>query len=214
LSIFIEFWRQKKPLPEMPSLPDVRLFSDWEEKNLKKVTKGLIEFLQLISIIAKLYRSSEYKEFFASKALPGKQQVEILTKLNPMIKYINPATHVQDASIDITKEFEVPDFLFFKHKEYIIKGRDQKGEFAVSRNYKDFVLIREILVDKFPRLTFPTFRTDAPGVVPSFTIFLKRINMIPKVYWSEEYQIFIRYTERDIQKKLKSCRNSVWNIIF
>ncbi len=64
---------------------------------------------------------AEYKQFFYTEAFPAKKQVEILTKLNPFIRLLNPARHVQDASIDITKEFEVPDFLFFKHKEYIIK---------------------------------------------------------------------------------------------
>jgi len=42
-----------------------------------------------------------------------------------------------------------------KHTAYIIEGSDSLGDFVVTRRYKEFLLIREILFSRYPGLYIP-----------------------------------------------------------
>ncbi len=82
----------------------------------------------------------------------------------------------------------------FSHRNFF-KGHDQNGMFEVHRRYSDFVLIREILVEKWPGVPFkelpPRFRTEG-DVEETFQKirsrglieFLQNVTLMPDVFHS------------------------------
>jgi len=101
---------------------------------------------------------------------------------------------------------------FTKHVVYTIKGTDRESGFEVVRRYKDFDRIRELLVKRWPGCYVPplppksvTSNMDTKFIEDrrrQLQTFCKKIGELPYLHYSEEYQIFIRSGNPDLEKAL------------
>jgi hypothetical protein len=192
-------------------IPDKALFLKLDDSQNEARKRGLENFLMAVACSQELFYSTDFQTFLATTAYPAKQQIEYLRKHNPFIMYNNPALQ-QNVDINIVKEYEKTDGIILKHKEYVIQGSDEKGQFMVSRRYKDFVKIREILVAKFPGVPFlhlPSVTSqNTPERTQGLITFLRSIPKMPFAYQSIEWQLFVRCADSDFKKKLKPFHKS------
>jgi len=99
-----------------------------------------------------------------------------------------------------------------KYVLYHIKGTDKEGAFDCWRRYSDFNKIRAILVARWPGCYIPPlpekkmvgnldkkFIEDREKFLHYFS---NKMCEIPYLYYSEEFQIFLRTTNSDIDKAL------------
>jgi len=127
---------------------------------------------------------------------PKLKQLDI-TKGNVVIEVCDP----------ITKEEK-----FAKHTLYKIKGSDQDGLFEVLRRYSDFDRIRSILVSRWPGVFIPPLppkktvnNMDAKFIEErrkALDQFCKNIAQKPSLQNSEEFQVFIKSKNTEVEKLL------------
>jgi len=120
----------------------------------------------------------------------------------------NPKTSQSDVTIQVCNP-QVRDEKFTKHVVYTIKGTDKEGQFEVVRRYKDFDKIRSLLVIRWPGCYIPPL---PPKSVTNMDVkfieerrrqlqtFCKKIGDLSYLHYSEEYQIFIRTGNPDLEK--------------
>lgn len=103
-----------------------------------------------------------------------------------------------------------------KHQIFNVKGEDKLGDFEIFRNYKDLLEIRKILVQRWPGCYVPPLpkkkivgNMDEENLkerVAFFEDFYKKISQISYLYYSKEFQLFLRGNKNnaDLEKVLKN----------
>ena len=102
-----------------------------------------------------------------------------------------------------------------KHQIFNIKGGDKFGDFEMFRNYKDFLEIRKILVQRWPGCYVPPLPKkkivgdmDKENLKERMTFledFYTKISQLKFLYYSKEFQLFLRGNKNnaDLEKSLK-----------
>jgi len=103
---------------------------------------------------------------------------------------------------------------FSDYMVYVIQGHDEKGSFEVARRYSDFVRLRDLMDLRWPGSYIPNppqktlLNCMEEGFIKKrredLICFLKEIAGFSFLYYSEEFQLFLRYSDHDFQEKLKS----------
>jgi len=114
---------------------------------------------------------------------------------------------------DVTLEVCNPQFReekFTKYVVYTVKGKDKEGDFEVVRRYKDFDKIRSVLVTRWPGCYIPplppksvTKSNDSKFIEErrkQLQSFCKKVGDLSFLHYSEEYQIFLRSGNPDLEK--------------
>jgi hypothetical protein len=124
----------------------------------------------------------------------------------------------KDVPHEITMKFDVimmKDGLS-KHQIYNVKGEDKFGSFEMFRNYNDFLLIRNILVQRWPGCYVPPLpkkkivgdnhEDNLKEKISFFEDFYKKVSQLKFLYYSKEFQLFLRgyKNNADLEKSLKS----------
>lgn len=88
------------------------------------------------------------------------------------------------------------------HTEYTLKGIDEQGEFSVTRRYKEFYSLRNLLTKNWPGFFIPAIppkvklgKNDEDVVQERcylFNRFMRHISEIPYLWDSEELKLFLR----------------------
>lgn len=109
------------------------------------------------------------------------------------------------------EEDSIKDYTLYK-----LKGFDSEGDIEVTRRYSDFVMIRKLLVAKWPGCCIPVlppksaFKNIEMEFLKQRRIgldqFLRKVAEMPYLHHSKEYQIFLRYTQNNLAEKLKAHR--------
>ncbi|KAM3139233.1 hypothetical protein pb186bvf_008643 [Paramecium bursaria] len=99
-----------------------------------------------------------------------------------------------------------------KYTTYSVRGMDRSGQFDVPRRYNDFHLVRSVLISKWPGCYIPPLPPKkALGNLDQEFIddrmkhledFVKKIAQTKYLWYSEEFQIFIKQNG-DIEKLLQ-----------
>lgn len=120
--------------------------------------------------------------------------------------------------IEITMKFDIimmKDGLS-KHQIFNVKGEDKFGSFEMFRNYNDFLEIRKVLVQRWPGCYVPPLpkkkivgdmnKENLRERTAFFEDFYKKISQIKFLYYSKEYQLFLRGNKNnaDLEKTLKT----------
>lgn len=97
---------------------------------------------------------------------------------------------------------------------YALRGSDKDGAYETFRRYSEFLTVRTILVNRWPGCYIPpippkktvgnkesTFIEDRRRFLDKFC---KQVADIPYLYYSEEFQIFLRSNNPDIEKALNT----------
>lgn len=124
----------------------------------------------------------------------------------------------KDSPHEITMRFEVimmKDGLS-KHQIFNVKGEDKFGAFEMFRNYNDFLLIRNILMQRWPGCYVPPLpkkkivgdheEQHQKEKIAFFEDFYKKVSQLNFLYYSKEFQMFLRgfKNNADLEKSLKT----------
>lgn len=119
------------------------------------------------------------------------------------VKVDNP--HMKDAGT-FSKNFTV----------YDVAGRDKNGSFNCKRRYNEFNELRRKLVDNWPGYFIPPIpeKKTTGNTNPEFVKlrqhmldhFMVRCARMNHIFYSDEMQMFIRYTGSDLSKSLAGVR--------
>eukprot|EP00331_Platyophrya_macrostoma_P027895 CAMPEP_0176452576 /NCGR_PEP_ID=MMETSP0127-20121128/28628_1 /TAXON_ID=938130 /ORGANISM="Platyophrya macrostoma, Strain WH" /LENGTH=432 /DNA_ID=CAMNT_0017841077 /DNA_START=19 /DNA_END=1313 /DNA_ORIENTATION=- len=103
-----------------------------------------------------------------------------------------------------------------KHVVYRIKGKDQEGAFEIFRRYSDFDTLRELLLVRWPGTVIPPIPSKkSVGNMEAWFVkdrmkfleaFLIRVSEMPHLYYSEEFQIFLKNPTQDLEKAFTSAK--------
>ena len=122
---------------------------------------------------------------------------------------------------EITMKFEVimmKDGLS-KHQIFNVKGEDKFGSFEMFRNYNDFLLLRNILMQRWPGCYVPPLpkkkimgdndQDNLKEKISFFEDFYKKVSQLKFLYYSKEFQMFLRGSKNnaDLEKSLKALTN-------
>lgn len=109
-------------------------------------------------------------------------------------KYPNPEIEVCDPQLRADT--------IGKHHNYKVKGRDHNGDFEVFRRFKQFDLLRKVLIARMCGLYIPPIpekkamnKTDLYFVEERMYFlnkFMKDCSGLPYIYESNEFQTFLR----------------------
>lgn len=103
-----------------------------------------------------------------------------------------------------------------KYVVYCIKGIDQKGEYEVYRRYSEFLLLRNEMVARWPGLYIPPI--PPKQIVGNLYVefieirrkqlhhFVKQIALQKCLYYSDEFQLFIRSNSQNFEKELQNLK--------
>jgi len=118
--------------------------------------------------------------------------------------------------ISITQSYIKKEGFLSGYTVYIIQGQDEQGIFRIERRYSDFEKLREVMVSRHPGCSIPELPWK--GILPStnssvmkkreieLADFLWRVVAKIYLYYSEEFQLFLRCTDADFYKKLESMK--------
>ncbi len=101
-----------------------------------------------------------------------------------------------------------------KYVAYVIRGKDRDGEFEIQRRYKEFDLLHEKLILRWPGVYIPAIpnKTTIGNTEKQVTLnrmrflngFLNRLAIIPGIYYAEEVQAFLKSDSEQVEKSLQS----------
>eukprot|EP00824_Muranothrix_gubernata_P000723 TRINITY_DN1083_c0_g1_i1.p1 TRINITY_DN1083_c0_g1~~TRINITY_DN1083_c0_g1_i1.p1 ORF type:complete len:438 (-),score=49.59 TRINITY_DN1083_c0_g1_i1:25-1338(-) len=104
------------------------------------------------------------------------------------------------------------------HHEYLVKGRDDEGEFEVYRRYKEFISLRNALGGRWPGIYIPpvppkkVFGNKKEEFVQERMHYLhrycKKLAHYPFIFFSEETKLFFRSTS-DFRSAIKGLPKQV-----
>jgi len=107
---------------------------------------------------------------------------------------------------------------FSDYMVYVIEGHDDKGSFEIARRYSDFVKLRDVMDTRWPGRYIPNppqktlLNCMKEGFInkrkEDLNCFLKEIASFPFLYYSEEFQLFLRYNDLDFQQKLQNLEQN------
>lgn len=138
--------------------------------------------------------------------------------LFPIFETLEVSTSEKVQEQEISMKFDVimmKDGLT-KHQIYNVKGVDKFGSFEIFRNYNDFLEIRKILVQRWPGCYVPPLpkkkivgdmgKDNLKERLSFFEDFYRKIALISFLYYSKEFQLFLRGNKNnaDIEKSLKA----------
>ena len=96
----------------------------------------------------------------------------------------------------------------FKHVTYKVAGKDSKGEFDQRRRYSDFSELREKMTQNWPGIFIPSIpeKKISGNMEKEFIserqsyldVFVKAVAQRPYLYYSEEFQVFLRNSFENI----------------
>lgn len=99
---------------------------------------------------------------------------------------------------------------------YEVNGNDKNGNFSVKRRYNEFNELRRKLVDNWPGYFIPPIpeKKTTGNTNPEFVKqrqhmldhFMARCARMHHIFYSDEMQMFLRYTGGDLSKSLSSIK--------
>ncbi|KAM3137988.1 hypothetical protein pb186bvf_009883 [Paramecium bursaria] len=118
---------------------------------------------------------------------------------------------------------EITDSKITKHVSYTIKGNDKIGSFEAERRYNDFHILRVTLQQRWPACYIPpipskaNFGNNEPKLIEDrkrfLQYFLEQMATLRYLYFSDEFQTFLRTKNQDIEKALQGLpRQSVMEV--
>lgn len=97
-----------------------------------------------------------------------------------------------------------------KYTTYNIKGIDKQGTFDTSRRFNEFFMLRETLILRWPGCLIPPIpEKKAVGSTSQDTVenrkrflnnFCNKMATCSHLYYSDEFQLFLRSKEVDVTK--------------
>jgi len=161
------------------------------------------------------------------EALDIANQVSEKVKMNPPSNPSYPSTKTNkkvlpqpvifpEIYIGITQSYIKKEGFLSGYTVYAIQGQDEQGIFRIERRYSDFEKIREVMVSRHPGCSIPELPWK--GILPSTNTsvikkreielanFLWRVVAKIFLYYSEEFQLFLRCTDADFNKKLQNMK--------
>lgn len=116
------------------------------------------------------------------------------------------APAVDESPINIV----ITDSQITKHVSYTIKGDDRIGQFEAIRRYNDFHNLRVVLLQRWPGCYVPPIPSKSalgnnePKLIEDrkrfLQYFLEQIAKLRHLYFSDEFQTFLRTKNTDIEK--------------
>lgn len=101
--------------------------------------------------------------------------------------------------------------------EYTVIGIDKVGNFDVLRRYSDFVALRKALTDRYVGLYIPPIpaKKAIGNTTESFVnercfllnLFIRQLARCPYLVESEEFEIFVRPSQENLQMQLTLLPN-------
>ena len=95
---------------------------------------------------------------------------------------------------------------------YTVLGIDRLGSFEIERRYNDFYILRELFVDRWPGCYIPpipekqSFGNTKNQFIEDrcflLNMFLRQLARCPYLCESEEFYVFVRPTQSNIQREL------------
>jgi hypothetical protein len=103
-----------------------------------------------------------------------------------------------------------------KYTVYDVTGRDRNGNFSVKRRYNEFNELRKKLVENWPGYFIPPIpeKKSTGNTDPEFVKerqhmlnhFMVRCAKMQHIFYSDEMQMFIRFTGSDLNKSLSGIK--------
>ncbi|CAD8097389.1 unnamed protein product [Paramecium sonneborni] len=121
--------------------------------------------------------------------------------------------------IDVLDFQTTSQSIFSKQTYYTIRGSDKYGDFEIHRRFKDFVALRNLLIQQWPGCYIPSlpgkklFNGNDERTIQDrrkfLNAFCQKLSQLPHLFQSEEVsQIFLRSKDDKIYKKLESIKSS------
>jgi len=109
---------------------------------------------------------------------------------------------------------------FRKHTIYIIKGFENHGPIEVARRYRDFAMLREVLLIRWPGCYIPPLppknifnKLEAQFILErraGLDAFLQKISDIFVLYHSQEFQLFLKFSGKDFISEVKPMKKVLY----
>ena len=107
---------------------------------------------------------------------------------------------------------------------YLIKGNDKDGPFEVYRRFSDFNTLRKAMVKRWPGVYIPPIpEKKAVGNMDSKFIeerrqllekFCLKVSELPHLFYSDEFKVFLRSINQDLEKVVYIYINIYENFVF